>query len=95
MYKVGFLNSFPESDNFSLGYYQRGHGNSKYTSSMRMRWIPCIPSTLKPKRYNCGVMVDVTNWTILTLQSHLKRDLGQIHATVNGQQYKGRLKRFT
>ena len=37
---------------------------AKYTSSMRMTWIPCIPSTLKPKRYNCGAMVDLSWYTL-------------------------------
>ena len=29
MYKEEFSMLVPESDNFSLGYYQRGRGNSK------------------------------------------------------------------
>lgn len=45
---------------FLLNIIKRGMVIAKYTSAMRMTWIQCVPSLLKPKRYNCGVMIDVT-----------------------------------
>ena len=55
---------FQNQITFLWAIIKGGRGNSKVYLINENDMIPCIPSTLKPKKYNCGVMVDLSWYTL-------------------------------
>ena len=85
----------PELDNFSLGYYQKGRGNSKIflINENDMDTMYSKYAEAQEIQLWCDGRCDKLDNTDSVEPP--KKSLGKIRATVNDQQYKRRLKRFT